>query len=678
MQVRRIGLVGIVTLGLLSGSLVGSPTTASTFDRPRVGTSAAAGAAAAGPLTVGTLTLQPCKVLPRARCGTLARPWDPTGAIPGTLDVGFAFVPARDRSRPVLGTLVPHEGGPGYSTTGSGYGYADMYGPLLERRNLLLVDQRGTGRSRPIGCRALQRGIGTFTDAAAACARQLGDKAILYGTALSADDLAAVIQALQLGPVDFYGDSYGTFFGSVFAGRHGDLLRSIVLDSAYPPTGENAWYPTQGPAMLRALDLSCERTPSCRTAGPTTSVLLQRVVRQVREKPYRGRAADADGRIREIAVDPEALVVVTFGATYGPASYRELPGALRAALAGYTKPLIRLTAESLYGGTNGRPSDYSQGLLAAVACHDYPQLYDMTATPDERRAQLARSIASQRALRPKLYAPFTIDEYLDSGWQMADWCLDWPVAPAAHPAGPPEPPSGQYPEVPTLVLSGEMDSITTAEEGSQVAARYPGARHVQVANSYHVTALGDTDVCAVRIVRRFVARPRNGLTASRIACADEVPPLRAVADYRRSFRDLAPALQGNSGVGRRALRAVRGAVGTAADLQDRWFNNYTGRGKGLHGGRWSYRGGADVIFRLTRVRQHADLAVSGRVIWSRYGHLMLAEVKVRQMDRSGAVVRGSSANGRIEAIWDTREPGALAFVDGRLGDRRVEALLRAP
>ena len=70
-----------------------------------------------------------------------------------------------------------------------------------------------------------------------------------YTTALSADDLAAVIAALRLGRVDLYGDSYGTFFTQVFAGRHPGLVRSVVLDGAYPTYGENAWYPTQGPAM---------------------------------------------------------------------------------------------------------------------------------------------------------------------------------------------------------------------------------------------------------------------------------------------------------------------------------------------------------------------------------------------------------------------------------------------
>ena len=69
------------------------------------------------------------------------------------------------------------------------------------------------------------------------------------------------------------------------------------------------------------------------------------------------------------------------------------------------------------------------------------------------------------------------------------------------------PPAGRYSDVPVLVLSGELDSITTPAEGDLVAAQFPNARHVVVANSFHVTAVGDTDDCAVRIVRSFVTSP---------------------------------------------------------------------------------------------------------------------------------------------------------------------------
>jgi pimeloyl-ACP methyl ester carboxylesterase len=640
----------------------------------------ASASAAPGDVVVGSLTLHHCKVVKRALCGSLLRPWDPTGAVTGNIRIGFAFVRAHDRSRSVLGTLVPREGGPGYSTTGSGASYAAMYGPLMERRNLLLVDQRGTGRSQPIDCPELQNPTGPFNygDAAGRCAQKLGDKANLYGTALSADDLAAVIDALGLGRIDLYGDSYGTFFAAVFAGRHAAMLRSVILDSAYPPTGETAWYPTQGPAMLRSIDLACERTPACAAAGATTSTLLARVLAEVRRKPFHGRAADGVGHRRRVTVDAEALVSVAFGATYGPAVYGELPGALRAALQGYHKPLVRLTAESLFTGPGGDPADYSEGLDAAVSCHDYPQLYDMTATPEVRRAQYADAVRVQIRSNPRIYAPFTVGEYLRSDWEMADWCLNWPVAPAADPAGPPAPPSGSYPPVPTLVLSGELDSITTPAEGSLVAAAFPQARQVIVANSFHVTAMGDTDECAVRIARRFVRHPSTGLTARRLSCANRVAPLRAVADYHRSYLRGSAAHRVSGSASVKALHASASAVRTAGDLLDRWFDNYSGTGHGLHGGNWSYTGDSVVHFTLHKVRLNRNLAVSGHVTWARYRHTVVATVDIRRVRPNGHVVAGASINGQLVARWDSRTLGARAVIDGRLGGHALVARMRAP
>ena len=75
-----------------------------------------------------------------------------------------------------------------------------------------------------------------------------------------------MISALKLGKVDLYGDSYGTFYTQVFAGRHPHQVASIVLDSAYPTYGETQWYPTQTAAMHFAFDTSCPRSPACEPA----------------------------------------------------------------------------------------------------------------------------------------------------------------------------------------------------------------------------------------------------------------------------------------------------------------------------------------------------------------------------------------------------------------------------
>src|ERR1700759_5511470 len=115
-----------------------------------------------------------------------------------------------------------------------------MYGPLLKRWNMLVLDNRGTGESTPLNCPALQdfsgpTGTSAFQKAAARCARSLnhrwkspGGAAVhasdLFSSAPAAEDMASVIRALGLSKVDLYGDSYGSFFAQVFAARFPKLV----------------------------------------------------------------------------------------------------------------------------------------------------------------------------------------------------------------------------------------------------------------------------------------------------------------------------------------------------------------------------------------------------------------------------------------------------------------------
>jgi pimeloyl-ACP methyl ester carboxylesterase len=541
-----------------------------------------------------------------------------------------------------------------------------MYGPLNRRRNLLLVDQRGTGRSEPIDCASMQELTEPFAVAAGRCGRGLGARADDYSTALSADDLAAVLRRLDLDDVDVYGDSYGTFFAQVFVGRHPDLVRSVVLDAAYPTYGEPGWYPTSPPTAKRAFHLACVRSAPCRDGGRRYAAALDAVLAEVRRAPWRGRSHDADGRPMKVTVRPSTLVDVVFVATYAPAFYREMTAALRSALRGDRAPLLRLVAEATGGDPDSGPARfYSAGLEAAVSCHDYAYVYDLTLAPGRERERAYRRALNRRERNhPDTYAPFTVREYARSDWQGLDWCTRWPTAPPSNPAGPVVPPGGSYADVPALVLAGEMDSITTPAEARMVRRQLPGARLVVVRNSFHVTAISDTDDCAVRIVRAFIREPSTEPTAERRSCAGEVEPIRAPGVFPRTLRDVPPA---RGDAARRARLASSAAAGTVADLLDRWWNNYSQRGVGLRGGSWTYRGDRVVTFRLRDVRLVRDLAVSGRAVWDRY-----AETLDVDLDLSGAV------DGRLHGRWDTRGVGALATLRGRLGGERVRTVAPAP
>ncbi|MFI5114552.1 MAG: alpha/beta fold hydrolase [Terriglobales bacterium] len=233
----RRELSSICALILLSAACLAAPRIA-----PKKVPARPASAPVADSLHEGSLTLHRC-VGGRAYCGSIERPLDPSGTVAGTIKIGFEFYPHTDNSQPPLEAIVAEEGGPGYATTGSRDGYLALFAPLHDRRDILLVDDRGTGRSQALDCPLLQREPNPRFPGIRACGSQLGDTAYLYGSGLGADDLAAVLDALGIPIINLYGDSYGTWFSQTFAGRHPERLRSLVLDSAYPVVGQSPWYP---------------------------------------------------------------------------------------------------------------------------------------------------------------------------------------------------------------------------------------------------------------------------------------------------------------------------------------------------------------------------------------------------------------------------------------------------
>jgi pimeloyl-ACP methyl ester carboxylesterase len=463
-------------------------------------------------LRMGRLTLPPCEHLP-AYCGTLDRPLDPAGETPGTISIHFELYPRRDPSSPALEPIVAAEGGPGYPTVGSRVSYIDLFWPLMDRRDLLLVDNRGTGSSQAIVCPSIQTTPFLYPAGVRACGERLGDASDLYGSGLAADDLAAVLDALGIGRIHLYGDSYGTFFSQTFAGRHPDRLRSLVLDGAYPVVGQSPWYQESATALRRAIESVCAQSASCPNLPGETLGRLTALLDELRARPFEGDARDGNGDVQHVTADASHIAFLAFSNASGPVVYRELDAAARADLDdGDPAPLLRLLAEnytaSQSGGPPYRPGDYSAGLFTAVSCSDYPFVYDLTKPAAAREAERDASFDLARTVTPDLYSPFTIDEYdsMPLDYSVLDTCLSWPVPSLAHPPGQPVPPGTVFPSCPVLVLSGSLDSLTPAEQGEKTAALFPDARQILVANSFHVTALGEQDHCASEIVRRFVRK----------------------------------------------------------------------------------------------------------------------------------------------------------------------------
>ena len=568
------------------------------------------------PQAAGAAATRPCQDDRTVRCGSISVPLLRAAPQGGgrTLRVHFRVYPRTQRSRPALEPIVAAEGGPGYPTIDSAGDYLFMLGPLHRRRDLIVMDNRGTGRSGAINCPRLQAGKGTYSREVGRCARRLGRAANAYGTGAAADDLAAVLDKLGVPVVSIYGDSYGTYFAQAFAVRHPDRVRAVVLDAAFGVEGFDPWIRQESVGLRFAWPELCRRTVGC---DDDALAALRRWSLRLERRPLVATGRDADGGRHRLRVDGAALAQIAADAPFYYTIYRDLLAALRAHARGDSGPLLRLAAEDLPFTGGGPVKSYSEGAYAAVACHDYPTLWDRSASIPARRAQYAAGLS---ALDPDTYAPFPNDIWLRSLYinQYVTGCIEWPAP--DHP-DPPVPAGATYPTMPVLVLNGDMDVVTPLGDAAQAASLFPNSSLVIVRNVGHVTALADYPGCAAGIVRRFLST----LSPGDVSCAERVPEIHVVPEFPRRTAD-APDGRQQPDRGDRSTALDRSAAWGAAwatgDALARWWLMSGSDGHGLRGGSFTAAGGdylayTPVRLRLRGVRFVDDLAVSGNVVWDR-------------------------------------------------------------
>jgi len=413
------------------------------------------------------------------RCGSLEVPKFLADPERGSFEIGFAVRRRDEGDSPAEGTIVAVEGGPGYASTGTANAFVKLFGSLLVDRDLVLIDMRGTGRSEPIDCPDVQSGLAPEWIALAECARRLGDDREAYNTGAAAEDIDAVRRALGLDRITLYGDSYGTFLAQSYAFRHPETLEALVLDGAYPVLGESPWYPSLITSGNENLGVACRRAWGC---PPGAGDRLDRLVELMRREGMR----------------VGSLIDVIADAAYGaPASYLRIDRAGRQLLAGNPRPWRQLTLTETVAARDRR--QYDRSVELAVGCNDYPMIWDRYAEEPERRAQLELAI---REYDVSAFAPFTPREVAIGSEVGYLECLAWP-----RPTELREPavPSGAEPtEAPVLVVNGELDDLTTPEEGAMVAELFPSSELYVGRDVGHVDALYQPAGLSAQAIRGFL------------------------------------------------------------------------------------------------------------------------------------------------------------------------------
>ncbi len=650
--------------------------------------------AAPATLKVGTQTLTLCGTAPPSYCGRLRVPLDYRTPAGPRISIAYRWYPATaPGTGGASGTVVPVEGGPGYPSIGSvAGGYSVMYGSLLQHWNMLAVDDRGTGQSTPLDCPALQNFAGptasqTFQRAAGGCAQELNHRwrnpaggwehaSDLFTSAPAANDLAAVISALEIPKVNLYGDSYGSFFAQVFAARFPHLLRSVILDSTYQTSGLDPFYRSTVNAMPGDFDLACSRSPACAAAAPGSSwERIGALAQSLRHSPISGTVPGPGGTMQHLSMGVVGLVDLLNDAAGDPHIYRQIDAAARALLdGGQPQALLRLYAQRLYEDESyfgSKVGEYSAELYLAVSCLDYPQLFNMAASPAKRAGELA---GAEAGLAQSTFAPFSTAEWLaqDQNTEAYSACLDWPAPTEAEPPTP-----GTLPllpaSLPVLVLGGELDTWTPPSEVHNVLAQLGGrSRFVELANSTHVVGEGDT-VCGSELIQAFVAHPQaiDTLDAS---CAAAVPAIHTVGIYASQLGEQ-PAIEPSPGddAAPQDLRLAAAAVITAGDAIARYEAIEAPLDHGLFGGTvTATHSGA--LLTLSHDQLVPGVSVSGTVALTPAPILLDGNTVIASLRASAPGMRTAT----FTATWTTAGTGAVAQVTGAVGSEPVSGTLPAP
>ncbi len=370
-------------------------------------------------------------------------------------------------------------GGPGQAATDLAAAMANVMPRVNISRDFVFVDQRGTGKSNPLDCELGQDDEATEPleteqrlDLLRACLEEVDADPRFYTTSIAMDDLDAVRSALAYDRINLVGGSYGTRAALVYMRRHAETVRSVVLDAVAPMS---LHLPESMAAdSQRAFDLlvkACSEQPDCNAGYPNFEQQFAELLERF-STPRRVSATDAStGQVREITIGRDQIASWVFASLYGANFSSLIPLAIEAAHRGDWAPFAALISNTADLGN----SMYYGMRLSVVCAEDVPFV-------DNDATAYSNTFLGHSAVR-----------------EMIADCEVWPRGDI--PADYHEP---IHSDIPTLVLSGELDPATPPRWGDQAAATLTNSKHVVLAGVGHGVQMVP---CGSAMIEDFIKDP---------------------------------------------------------------------------------------------------------------------------------------------------------------------------
>jgi pimeloyl-ACP methyl ester carboxylesterase len=452
-----------------------------------------------------SIALQDCQLstpgLPlrlSAKCGQLPVYENRETSTGKIIDLNIAVIPAVSRN-PAPDPLFFLSGGPGQAATETYPLLFTAFSRINQKREIILVDQRGTGKSNPLICPdAPDAGLETpgapsMEERLKACLASLSGDTRFYTTLDAAQDLDQVRAALGYDAINLYGVSYGTRLALTYLRQYPTRVRSVILDGVVPQTARLGLDIARD--AQNALDLifqRCSALPYCQAEFPDLNREFDGLLAELRQNPIKvSLSHPVTGELTEITFTANEMADAVRLLSYAPETTALLPLLIHTA---YTRQDYGVLASQYLLATNNLVKTIADGLNYSILCaEDVPFFTPQEAEQADAGTYLGDSQTSQ----------------------LFEICKLWP-----HANIPTDFKQAVQSDTPVLMLSGSDDPVTPPANAEVAAATLSKSLSLVAPGQGHNVVIRG---CIPTIIAQFIdSLDTQGLTDS---CVSQIRPL---------------------------------------------------------------------------------------------------------------------------------------------------------
>jgi len=395
------------------------------------------------------------------------------------IDLNIVVLPAL-RADAAPDPLFFLAGGPGQGAAKMSKMIREMYRRVQTDRDIVLVDQRGTGKSNPLDCideddslRALEETNEASLARLRTCLATYDADLTQYTTTIAMDDLDDVRAYLGYDQINLYGGSYGSRAGLVYMRQHGEHVRAAVLDGLAPTNMRlPLFFARDTERAFNLLVKDCETDEGCRAAYPNLGDRFRALLaRLAKAPPTVSLTHPRTGARDNVRLEARLVANVIVSVLYSPMASALVPAVIARAEQNDFQGMFALAS---LGDSGGEPN-MSVGMQLSVICaEDAPRI-----TPEESAREIGGTLFGEYVMRAQ-----------------QDACAFWPrgTVEAAYY----EP---VVSSIPTLVMSGELDPVTPPVWGEDTAKHLSASKHIVMPGTGHTA--GGTG-CGLRVIKAFI------------------------------------------------------------------------------------------------------------------------------------------------------------------------------